>query len=250
MIGVMHRFFLTPKDIQDQIVLFPSDTAHQILRVLRLHAGEQVVVLDNRGNEFLTELECVDKQSVSGRVLEQRLAASEPATALTLYLCLTQREKFEWMLQKCTEVGAAAFVPVLSSRSLVQSETDAANKLERWQKIIQEAAEQSHRGRIPQLMPPVRFAAAVQEAANHADLCLFAWEETHSQGIRKVLANQTSGAKLAALIGPEGGLSELEAQQAAEAGWQMVSLGPRILRMETAAVVMTSLVLGYLGELD
>ena len=244
----MHRFFLPADCLSSSAVTFPADTARQISQVLRLRAGQHVLALDNRGQEYEIVLEAVGNPT-SGQVLQRRPAGGEPRSAVTLYLCLTQREKFEWMLQKCTEVGAAAFVPVISSRSLVQDAADVQRKLERWQRIVQEAAEQCGRGRVPLLSPALRFAAALQ-AAQAQPVRLIPWEEEQAQGLRAALTGLDRPLPpTAVLIGPEGGFSNEEVLAAQAAGFQAVTLGARILRMETAAVVAAALVLHEAGEM-
>ncbi len=104
-----HRFFVSPEILSDELIHFPLPLAHQMARVLRLQTGDCVTVLDNRGNAFRVELQVVTPTQTSGTILSKVVLATEPLSRLTLYLPLTQREKFEWMLQKCTEVGATAF---------------------------------------------------------------------------------------------------------------------------------------------
>jgi 16S rRNA (uracil1498-N3)-methyltransferase len=245
----MHRFFVSADCLQGGRVAFPAETEHQLRRVLRLLPGQQVIVLDNRGSEFEVELDADAGGLLGGRVLASRQAAGEPLTRLTLYLCLSQREKFEWMLQKCTEVGAAGFVPVISSRSLVQEAQGVEKKLPRWQKIIQEAAEQSGRGCIPALEAVQSFMQAVQTAAGSA-LALIPWEGEAAHSLSAALTDlPPGGQQVAALIGPEGGFSVEEIDAARAAGIQPVTLGRRILRMETAAVVTAALVLHERGEM-
>jgi 16S rRNA (uracil1498-N3)-methyltransferase len=241
----MHRFFLPPSAIQSDSILFPSDTAHQILRVLRLHSGDQVTVLDGLGWQYRVELTQVTRELVAGKLLEKSAITSEAPVQLSMYLCLTQREKFEWILQKCTEVGVTEFTPVFSSRSLVQDAESQENKFPRWQRILQEAAEQSGRGIIPVLNPPLGFTAALESAREHYDVCLTAWEGEHTLRLQAALNGCAHNARVALLIGPEGGLSVEEVTMAEQLGWKAVSLGPRILRMETAAVVSAALVIDW-----
>ena len=245
-----HRFFVSPDCLKNGVVTFPSETEHQMRRVLRLKAGQQVIVLDNQGNEFEVLLRADSAGTLGGEVMASRRAEGEPQVRLTLYLCLSQREKFEWMLQKCTEVGAAAFVPVISSRSLVQDAKAVDKKYPRWQKIIQEAAEQCERGRIPSLGAVMPFAKAVQAAAA-ANAAIIPWTGEHAHSLREALAGlPESGGTIAAMIGPEGGFSDEEAAAAQAAGVQPVTLGKRILRMETAAVVTAAVVMQVMGEMD
>jgi 16S rRNA (uracil1498-N3)-methyltransferase len=243
----MHHFFLPPSLLTAETVEFPAETARQVALVLRLAPGDRVTVLDGLGSACEVELLQVSRAGVSGRVLQKRPAGGEPRTRLTLYLALTGRDKFEWMLQKCTEVGAAAFVPVITARSLVQDGTDAGKKLERWGRIVREAAEQSRRGRVPEVRAPLRFDAALEAA--DMPLKLIPWEGEQAVGLRQALAPWQGQADLnaAVFIGPEGGFSAAEIEAARRAGFQPVTLGERILRMETAAVVAAALMLYELG---
>ena len=202
-------------------------------------------MLDGLGWQYCVELTQVNHEQVTGRLLEKSAISGEPPVQLSMYLCLTQREKFEWMLQKCTEVGVTEFTPVFSSRSLVQDSESQENKFPRWQRILQEAAEQSGRGTIPRLIQPLGFAAALESARGHNDVCLTAWEEEHTLRISAALKGVPANARIALLIGPEGGLSTEEVTLAGQLGWKAVSLGPRILRMETAAVVSAALVIDW-----
>jgi len=246
----MHRFFIPSDQITAGRVSLTGETARQVYSVLRLHCGARITVLDDSGLEYLVKLEAVERSSALGRVLESQPCPAEPQTRLTIYLGLTQREKFEYALQKCTEAGAAAFVPVLSSRTLVQEPAEAARKFPRWQQIVQEAAEQSGRGRLPVIHPPLRWEEAVQQSAAQHTRSFLLWEGEHKASLKSALTDVQLGSRLAAIIGPEGGLSEAEAAVAVQAGCVAVSLGKRILRMETAALAATLLILYQLREME
>ena len=246
----MHRFFIPPEQISAGRVSLSGETAHQVGNVLRLHTGAHIAVLDDSGLEYRVELEAVERTTVLGRVLESFPCPAEPQTRLTIYLGLTQREKFEYALQKCTEAGAAGFVPFISSRTLLQDPAEAAKKLPRWQQIVREAAEQSGRGRLPIVHAPLRWADALQHAATKATRAFLLWEDEHTTSLRTALEGIQPASRLAAVIGPEGGLSAAEAAEAARAGCTPVSLGRRILRMETAALAAVLLVLYQLGEME
>jgi len=244
----MHRFFLPAQLLAAETVVFPDDTARQVRSVLRLRPGQRVIGLDNQGYAYTLELVEVGQQ-VRAVVVERSATTGEPGTRLMLYLGLTQREKFEFVLQKAVELGAAVIVPVITSRALVQDARDVEKKAERWQRILQEAAEQSGRGRIPVLGAPLRFDAAVQDARERHDLSLIAWEEEDSLSLGAALAADQRE-RVAVFVGPEGGFSEEEITRAREAGILPVTLGPRILRMETAALVAVALVMYELGEME
>ena len=245
----MHRFFLPPNLFSQSEVIFPEDTARQMRSVLRLKPGQRVLALDNQGFCYTLELIEVGQQ-VRGSVVERQPAGGEPAVELTLYLGLTQREKFEWVLQKGTELGAAAFVPVITSRSLVQDSASPEKKTVRWQRILQEAAEQSGRGLIPALGAALHLDAALRDAQKNHRLALIAWEGESSLSLRAALESAPGEQPIAVFIGPEGGFSEEEIARARAEGVQPVTLGPRILRMETAALATVALVMYQLGEME
>ena len=243
----MNRFFIPRECIQADRVEFPADLSHQIMRVLRLRPYERVVVLDNLGLMYEVELETVQSKGVLGNIIETQAATGETDTALTLYLGLTQREKFEWILQKTTEIGAFSFVPLITSRCLVHSAHEIEQKFERWQRIIREAAEQSGRGLCPKLLQ-VQHIEKLQPL--ESDLKGFVlWEEEKGQGYRTALRKCTAS-RLALLIGPEGGLTENEVNLAKTAGFESVSLGKRIMRMETAAIVAAAVTLFERDEME
>ena len=238
----MHRFFLSPELIQTDHLLFPIETAHQISRVLRLSVGRTIQVLDGLGTEYLVELDYVGEDRVSGKVIDSKKEDTEPKTFVRLLVGLTQREKFEWILQKCTEIGVSDFVPMITSRSLVQSPDGVANKYPRWQKIIREAAEQSHRGIIPNLEPVQLFSEVVKNQLTSETAGLIFWEEEQQTGLKKFL-ERTSNRQFNLIVGPEGGFTPDEVSLAQRSGYKSVSLGKRILRLETAALFAAGLVI-------
>jgi 16S rRNA (uracil1498-N3)-methyltransferase len=252
---MMHRFFVTPGSIRDGKIAFVEEQARQIRQVLRLQPGAQVVVLDNSGNEYVVTLTMVARASVVGEASEVRPSTGEPRVRLALYQSLLPREKFEWVLQKGTEIGVSAFVPLITQRSLAR---DAASvtpaKVARWERIITEAAEQSGRGRLPELHRPISFGEALGQAAVSHTI-LLPWEKATKDSIGMALSrppndSQDNRPAIALFIGPEGGYSDEEIEQATAVKSNLVTLGRRILRTETAAVVAAALVLYELGDMD
>lgn len=229
-----HRFFVKPTVIKALEVHLEGDTAYQLRTVLRLRAGDEIVVLDNSGREWLVELTRIDKNGVGGRIIEARQAGAEPKLQITLYQGTLKAAKFEWILQKGTELGVSEFVPMICQRSVVREETDLEKKRSRWESIIREAAEQSGRGRLPRLGQPVALAEAVDQA-RAAELILMPWEMAPEPSLKQALT-ALQPARVALFIGPEGGFTAEEAQLAQTAGAQLVTLGPRLLRAETAAL--------------
>jgi len=241
----MHRFFVDPEILTGNRVVLPAATAHQIRNVLRLHAGSAIIVLDNSGSEYEVVLRQVDRQQVVGEALAKRPCPNEPSIHLTLYQALMKRDKFEWVLQKGTEIGVSHFVPIVTQRSLVQNVDIKASKQARWHKIITEAAEQSRRGCIPELQPPQTLSQAL--TAHSTQPGLIAWEEAEGLTLRGALAGGERPSHISLFIGPEGGFAAEEVEAAQAAGMQAITLGKRILRAETAALVASALVL---HELD
>lgn len=244
----LHRFFVPPERIRGEEVVL-AEQAHQIRDVLRLKAGELIIVLDNEGREYEARLKAVGRSEVRGKVAEKREASGEPGVRITLFQSLLAREKFEWVLQKCTEIGVSRFVPVVTERSVVRDSGVKASRLGRWRRIIQEAAEQSHRGRLPELAQPVGFEDALDELRRF-EVSLIAAPGAGNRSLRACVGGGKEAGSIALFIGPEGGFTEDEVGQACRGGAIAFSLGERILRTETAAVVASSVILYEMGELE
>ena len=247
-LNAMHHFFVLTSDFRQQQVFFSKEQSHQLCQVLRMQPGQSVVVFDETAVEYLVTLTHITPQQVIGAIQSQRPSLNEPTTQITLFQSLLKRDKFEWVLQKGTEIGVTGFVPIVTQRSLVQDTRMKSNKLTRWQKIIIEASEQAHRSRIPQLATPKSWPAAL-ELVNEFDLVLVA-HVSGKRPLQTILTTQLQQPKSIALfIGPEGGFSDNEVAQAQTAGAHIFAFGPRVLRTETAATVATALILYELGDM-
>ncbi len=249
----MQRFFLLAGAIQKDRVSFPPEIAHQIRHVLRLTEGMQVQVLDNQGAVLRVRLLPGTDALLEGEVVERTYPHSEPQVGITLCVSLTQREKFELILQKAVEVGVASIHPFVSRYSLVREKTIQLKRRMRWEGILREAAEQSGRILIPSLQEVAILPRVVEQYATSTDICLAAWEGEHAQTLQAVLQShlQEKGNihSIALFIGPEGGFAQQEMDLFQQHDVHSVSLGKRILRMETAAIVAPALVLYELGEM-
>jgi 16S rRNA (uracil1498-N3)-methyltransferase len=235
------RFFVPPAALQaDEIRLVDQGLAHQLARVLRLGPGDRLLLLDGAGLACTVELTALGRDTVLGRVLRREPAGGEPPVVASVYLALMRPERFEWAVQKCVELGARRIVPVQFARSLPADRADE-RKLERWRRIAREAAEQACRGILPELAEPIGFAAACEQAAQ-AELALILWEQ-QAPPLRAALRGDGAAreaparpATVALLSGPVGGITVEELTTARERGIMPVSLGPRILRAETAPI--------------
>ncbi len=243
-----NRFFVPASSFEGELVRLSREQAHQVRQVLRLGPGDTVVVLDDRGSEYEVTLTAVGPKEAVGRVTNKREATGEPKVQLTLFQSLLIREKFEWVLQKATEVGVVQIVPVLTARGLVRTKQIEENKLDRWQRILTEAAEQAHRSRIPRIEPVCLFEDIFSRFVGFDRFLIAAPSETAS--LREALQGmERPEPSIALLIGPEGGFTDEEVALAREKGALAVGLGPRILRTETAAIVASALILYELGEM-
>jgi len=239
----MPRFFVPPDAIgETHIRLDPETLAH--IRVLRLGPRETFTVSDGAGAEFRCTL-AGDQAEIIERV-ENR---AEPKVHCTVYLGFTRGERMDYAIQKSVELGAAAIRLFPASRCVVQyDEKGLQKKLPRWEKIALEAAKQSGRGLVPPVTAASTFSGAMTEA-KRMDCPLFFYENETEQSFRKTLEQRSAFQTASLVIGPEGGFTEEEAVQAKAIGLQVVSLGPRILRAETAPAAALAALLFYTGDL-
>lgn len=245
--GSRHRFFLEglSGDPGDPVDLSPI--ARQLHQVLRLQPGSEIILLDNRGFEYLTRIVSLSRSKGMGQLIEKGMADGEPLIDLTLFCCPLKANRLEWVLQKGTEIGVTRFVPLISSRTIVRPASRLNAKLDRWRTIVQEAAEQSGRGRIPVVEEACDWNEAVEGGT---EVRVLLWEEPHGDRPRSLFSllsplfsHPPSFPRISVLVGPEGGIAPEEASQAIEAGWTPVWLGGRILRAETASIVAATQIL-------
>ncbi len=247
----MHRFFVPASWLEKEKVTITGRLVHRLRNVLRLKAGDHIILLDNSGWEHQTEITSVSSQRIEGQVVHKGLATGEPRTKITLYQALLKLTKFEWVLQKGTELGLVGLVPMISERCIIGSLEDISKtKMERWWRILMEAAEQSRRGRLPNLRAAMMFSVACEEAAR-GGLTLIPWEEEREQSLGSILrAAEQPPFSINLFIGPEGGFTSQELAQAQRYGAVPITLGPRILRAETAGLVAATAILYELGDLE
>lgn len=216
---------------------------HHLIRVLRVRAGERLELFDGRGTVFPAEVEQVDTDAAT---LKVGPGVPQPvAPGITIVQGLPKAEKLEWVLQKGTELGAAAFAPVFTERCVVKPSGREDAKVQRWQKIAEEAARQSGRADVPTVLPPRPLLDAVRALAPGTRVLVLDEEEEE----RSLSSAAGEGGPLALVIGPEGGLARSEVQALAALGALGVTLGRRVLRTETAALAALAVLLHLQGEL-
>ena len=238
-----HRFFVESTAIADSDVRFTAEQAHQLRNVLRLRPGDRVRVFDGLAR-FDRLVELTDAKE--GRVVGRCEQAPEPRTCLVAYPALLQRDKFESVIQKLTELGTSSIVPVLTSRAQVRELVDE-RRLARWRSIVREATEQCGRGVLPKVWNALPLVDALTRATRDGT-AIMAHEREHSCSLREALTQRRETVSI--FVGPEGGYTPAEVEAARATGAKIVTLGPRILRTETASPVLAALVLHELGDLS
>ena len=242
----MTRFFVEPEELlQDFLVLTGENAQHA--KVLRLKNGEEVLVCDGQGRECLCSVSDVSPGQIRLAVKERLESKAEAAVKVSVYMAFPKADKLEHVIQKATELGAYEIVTFPSARCVSKPDDKSLKKkLERWQKIAASAAEQSGRGRIPQVLILGSFKEALQRAAQ-ADKPLMFYENEQAVTLKMALSGGEYHT-VSLLTGPEGGLEEKEVAQARETGLQVCTLGKRILRCETAPLCALSAVMYDAGE--
>ena len=229
----MRRFFCD--NISGTTATITGDDAHHICRVLRMKAGEPLSLCDGAGSEFDAVISSVSQEAIICALGERRHSEVESPVSVTLFQSLPKTGKMETIVQKCTELGVAAVVPVLSARCVVIPNKDYEKKRERYNRVALEAAKQSRRAMVPQVLP---LAQIKQIDPKLFDLFLVAYEEESCRSLKAALRGAGSPKNIALLIGPEGGLDAEEVARLTASGAVTVSLGKRILRTETAGMAM------------
>jgi 16S rRNA (uracil1498-N3)-methyltransferase len=229
-VELVYRLVITHKQ-DEQIILTPSQQ-HYLKRVLRMGEGDRFIAMDGQGQSWLAEL-----VGTRAKIIEVLNFSSELEVAVTLMVALPKGDGFEQIVRCCTELGVNNFIPVISDRTLLKP---SSHKLERWQKIAQEAAEQSERQIVPTIVEPLNFITALTEVKNLETECYICVARKNTTHLLNCLEKKTAK-NIVIATGPEGGWTEKEIERAIEAGFYPVSLGRRILRAVTAPIVALSL---------
>lgn len=239
----MQRYFA--ENVED-IFFVEKEDFHHITRVMRMKLGDELYCVNHQEQAARCFIEKITENQVIAKVVQWLEEAKELPVSVSIVSGLPKGDKLEWIIQKGTELGASTFIPFIAARSVVKwDEKKSDKKLVRWNKIAKEAAEQSHRNRMPEVIAPVKLKGLI-ELGNHYDLKLIAYEEEAKAGESSVLASNLKqlecGKSILVVFGPEGGLTEAEVSALKENGFQTCGLGPRILRTETAPLYLLSAV--------
>ncbi|WP_151735909.1 RsmE family RNA methyltransferase ['Paenibacillus yunnanensis' Narsing Rao et al. 2020] len=251
----MQRYFVNPEQFGADTAVICGEDARHIAKVMRGKAGDKLIISDGVQREALAEIYGIEIGEVTVRIVEPLAMSHEPRLKVTVAQSLPKGDKLETVIQKCTEIGAVAFAPFLSERTIVQyDERKEGKRLERWRKICKEAAEQAHRNIVPAVHPPVSWKQLLA-AFSEYDAVYFCYEKEEGLQLRSAVAPWLSKLEPGAsgtvlvVVGPEGGFSEAECAAAEAAGAVSVGLGKRILRCETAGMVAAACILYESGEM-
>ncbi len=244
----MHRFFIEKRDIVNDRVTIKGEDAHHISRVLRLKEGDTITLCDGEGIDYAAAVGNIDKHSIETVIKGKSPSKGEPGVNAVLYQGIPKSAKMDTIIQKCTELGVKRIVPIYTQRTVVilGSEKDKKKKLERWGKIAEEAAKQSGRGVIPYIDMPMTLSEAIKDAAA-LDMAIIPYELEKDLSIREVLKGNK--ADIGFFIGPEGGFASEEIEEARKAGIVPVTLGSRILRTETAGIVVLTCIMYHYDQM-
>ena len=263
----MSKFFVNAGAIDrvNNIITITGDDVRHIKDVLRSAPGDTLALSDGSGTEYAVVIEKLEKDRVLTKIKGTSPNRTEPPLFITLFQGMPKAGKMEYILQKCVEVGVSRFVPVMTGRSVVKigGKRDAASKAARWGRIAAEAAKQCDRGIVPAVEEPVGMEEALK-LAEDCGLKIMPYEEETEGSLRKCLEEHKpallqprSGQRslcpvkrAAIFIGPEGGFEPGEVEEAVRSGFRTVTLGPRILRTETAGLVVASIIMYELGDME
>ncbi len=252
----MRRFFVEEGNIKEDKVTIRGDEARHIAQVLRLKEEDKIKVFTGKGREYLIEIREASKKEVIGRILKESSLDTEPPIEMTLIQGIPKSNKMDFIVQKVTELGVKRIIPVITQRTIVKlNEEKARARRNRWQRIALEAAKQSGRAIIPEVDEVTTFVQSLNNISEE-NLNLIPWEEEEtSTSLKKILKQFTVNRKrltvngITIFIGPEGGFTSGEVEAAKKRGALSVSLGPRLLRTETAGLAALVMILYELGDL-
>lgn len=245
----MPVFFLPSESITPPSITVPPALQTHLRDSLRLELGEEIWVCDGQGTRYLMELTRVTKQELAGRILTTTREPARTAPRLLIGQAVLKGEKMDWVIQKATELGASEIVLLQSRHTIVQIRPERLDaQLARWQRIALEAAQQSEQWRVPVIAQPQSLAECLARRPAPT-LSLILTERVEGQSLRMIPLPLDNEESVLVLIGPEGGWAKEEVAQAEQAGYRLITLGPHILRAETAAIVATGILQSRVGAL-
>jgi 16S rRNA (uracil1498-N3)-methyltransferase len=244
----MPVYFIQSKSIQNDRIDLTGELAHHLRDVLRCRPGEIVSLVDEKQVQYRAALDQVNKKQVVAKILRKDESPGRPARSVTLAQAILKGKKMDWVIQKSAELGVTTLIPVVTERTIARPKSEReSHQTERWQAIAQEAAQQCGRLDIPSVQSTVTLDSLLKNPPE-SSLKLVLWEAEQKLSLKSALRNLKERTPISVLIGPEGGFPLREIEKAREAGWVTVSLGPRIVRAETAGMAVLAIIEYELNE--
>ena len=247
----MSRFFIDKSCVDRETgrLFITGEDVNHIKNVLRAVSGDKIMVSDGSGSEYSAGIESIEKDKITASIIDIFSNITEPPIEITLFQGIPKSDKMETIIQKCVELGVKKIVPVLTERTIVKynSLKDMENKTARWQRISLEASKQCNRGIVPEVGMPLKLEKAFETTCEYS-LSLIPYENETLTSLRKHVSKHTGGS-ICIFIGPEGGFDENEIIKAQQWGIKPVTLGPRVLRTETAGSAVLAILMYELGDM-
>jgi 16S rRNA (uracil1498-N3)-methyltransferase len=245
----MHKFFVSNDNIYEATAVISGDDVKHIYRVLRLEPEDEVIINNCKGKEYLGVILSIDKKEVRVKLIQETGVNNESPVEISLFQGLPKSSKMDLIVQKASELGLKDITPIITKRVAVQGDFVEFNKTDRWQRIALEACKQCKRTMIPVINKPIEINNIIKRISDF-DLVVVPYENENNFGIKQLVSRIDFDIRsIAVIIGPEGGFEEDEIQSLVEGGAQVVTLGPRILRTETAGFVCASILQYEFGDL-
>ena len=236
------RIFVPFNNIKDDMAVIEGSDVNYLRNVMRLNIGDELSVMDSKSKEYNAKIRKMEGKKIVAELLAEKHPKSEPRMKVTIAQCIPKNPKMDLIIQKATELGVLQMIPVKAERSFVKlTKEKEESRLNRWQRIAKEAAEQSGRLIIPFVQPIKDFKELLMLRSDF-DHCLMLWEMEKERSIKKFLMENKHVGNLMVVIGPEGGFSHQEVEMAKNAGFETANIGSRIVRTETAAISVLSMI--------
>lgn len=245
----MPRFFVCPNKISKPRIVIDTEDVTHISKVLRLIIGDEIEICDGQGTDYLAKIEDINSQCIECFILSEKQSDTEPNIEVTLFQAIPKTSKMEYIIQKTTELGVTRIVPCQLSRCVSKLDGKEQKKTERWRKIAQSAAKQSGRGRVTEITEVVDFQTAVKMLKEN-DLYFAPYECETQTTLKFVLTQKQTVKTVGFMIGPEGGYDLSEIAILSEQNVPTVTLGPRILRTETAGEAVLAMIMYEIGDIN
>lgn len=244
----MPVFFIADLQLTDGVLTIIGPLLDHLRKSLRVTVGEKLWVGDNRRKRYFIQVSTITPQELRGHVLEERDGQQPQHPTVILAQAILKGDRMDWVMQKATELGAASIVPIISERVIARPRSERLGvQQKRWQRIVFEAAQQAERWEVPNVHPSAEFLAWLRSSSGKLKLILS--ERSDEGGLGTIALPEHTESRILLVIGPEGGWSGAERDAAHACGFTSVSLGPRILRAETAAVAALTIIQSRIGEL-